>query len=406
MKIYTDKPKEIINVYGVHPDDILMAGDLSEQQSFSMVPHFFYEFNNDPTVKMIYAGLCAGKKGYLLINMPIEDLTQYLLKITKPDTKLCFDNLYEGNVTPMIHVIYQAIKNTAIKPHQIHYFSGALDCDVTLDEYCQEHNITEKINVYGCNAWEYNSKKNTEITEIEFKIKPKQKTFLCFNRVSRYHRFVLAMLFLERGLLKNAFYSFFPEYTHSGGHNIKSFLNNMRSHLSADLHSLVHRAYLMNVALFPLKLNIEASENINWITTKDATLFEESQFSLVTETYFFKLRQYNTVDEQTTFFTEKIFKPILMKHPFIIASRPHALAWLRKMKYKTFHPFIDESYDAIENDEERILAIIKEVERLNEFTPEQWEEWQKQVKSIVEYNHAIIHSKEKHEYAFTRPIQN
>jgi hypothetical protein len=59
---------------------------------------------------------------------------------------------------------------------------------------------------------------------------------------------------------------------------------------------------------------------------------------------------------------------------------------LQDRGFKTFSPWIDESYDTIEDDDARISAIMTEVERLCEFTDEQWIEWQNGIKDIVEHN--------------------
>lgn len=402
-ELYIKHPDKIYNVWGAHPDDFSF-GDSEEQKVFSMIPHFFYEFNNDPDVKVVYAGLSPGKNGINFFSLNPQKLQQYLLKITKTTTKLCFDNLHEGNVLPMVDKIYQAISGTSIHPSQIYYFSGALDCDEIVEQYYQQKNITEKINVYGCNVWEYGSKKNTEITEIEFEIKPKDKTFLCFNRINRHHRLSLVCLLISRGLIDMGYCSFFPDNDHTGGLNVQIFLNALKYLISPELYSEIETSYKQNEAKFPLKLNIDAHQNINFIQKADLAYFQNSQLSVVTETYFFRYNYTNVEDCQTIFFTEKIFKPILMKHPFILVSRPHSLKWLKEMKYKTFHPFIDESYDDIEDDEQRLLAIVDEIERLNKFTPSQWEEWQKQVHAIVEHNFQVLHNKEKHEYAFTRAV--
>ena len=76
---------------------------------------------------------------------------------------------------------------------------------------------------------------------------------------------------------------------------------------------------------------------------------------IVTETY--------QVNGQT-FFSEKIFKPIIYWQPFILIGAQYDLRSFRSFGYKTFHGIIDESYDVIQNSEERLEACIKEIERI------------------------------------------
>jgi hypothetical protein len=56
---------------------------------------------------------------------------------------------------------------------------------------------------------------------------------------------------------------------------------------------------------------------------------------------------------------------------------------LRDRGYKTFSPFIDESYDEIENDKLRLQAVAEEVNRLSK---SDLVEFTHQVKDIIEHN--------------------
>jgi predicted PurR-regulated permease PerM len=73
-------------------------------------------------------------------------------------------------------------------------------------------------------------------------------------------------------------------------------------------------------------------------------------------------------------------------HPFIVFAYPNLLSELRKLGYKTFTPLIDETYDTIINDDDRFEAIWNEITRLLQKTPEEWIQWQTDIKEIVEYN--------------------
>jgi hypothetical protein len=73
---------------------------------------------------------------------------------------------------------------------------------------------------------------------------------------------------------------------------------------------------------------------------------------VVTETIF---------DYPHTFRTEKIYKPILMAHPFVVAANQGYLKDLRNAGFKTFDTLIDESYDQIDCSQARIERIIDTV---------------------------------------------
>jgi hypothetical protein len=81
----------------------------------------------------------------------------------------------------------------------------------------------------------------------------------------------------------------------------------------------------------------------------------DTYFSIVTETVFFGT---------DSFRTEKIWKPIIMGHPWICAANDGFYTDLRNMGFRTFEHIIDESFDQIADPQlriERISAIIKEI---------------------------------------------
>jgi len=59
-----------------------------------------------------------------------------------------------------------------------------------------------------------------------------------------------------------------------------------------------------------------------------------------------------------TFFSEKIFKPMMYFQPFVILGEPGALKALQDMGYRTFSDILDESYDNIQHNEERMTAAL------------------------------------------------
>jgi hypothetical protein len=94
-------------------------------------------------------------------------------------------------------------------------------------------------------------------------------------------------------------------------------------------------------------------------------------------------------------FTEKTYKFILAKMPFVLCGMPGALAVLRETGYKTFSPWINEAYDLIENDEDRAVAIAEEIERLCSMTDEWWLEAQKELLPRLEHNFKYLVSSQQ-----------
>ena len=113
-------------------------------------------------------------------------------------------------------------------------------------------------------------------------------------------------------------------------------------------------------------------------STINPKFYQNSRFSLVQE---------SEMSDKTNRYTEKTYKCFWMKHPFILAGNYQTLKLLRKDGFKTFHPYIDESYDNIEDKNQRIDALIEQVRILSGKNIEQWNCFLNDVKPIVEHNY-------------------
>lgn len=102
-----------------------------------------------------------------------------------------------------------------------------------------------------------------------------------------------------------------------------------------------------------------------------------SRFALVQET---------EMQTTTNRYTEKTIKAIQTKQIFILAGNYHTLKLLRQDGFKTFDGIIDESYDNIEDRDQRIQAITKEVKRLCTISNEQWIDIYNSAENILNYN--------------------
>jgi hypothetical protein len=65
-----------------------------------------------------------------------------------------------------------------------------------------------------------------------------------------------------------------------------------------------------------------------------------------------------------SFITEKIYKSISCETPFLVFGTPFVLEGIRKLGFETFSPFIDETYDTISDNQERLNILVKEIDRI------------------------------------------
>jgi hypothetical protein len=84
----------------------------------------------------------------------------------------------------------------------------------------------------------------------------------------------------------------------------------------------------------------------------NSKLYTDSYFSLVTETVF---------DYPYSFRTEKIWKPVAIGHPFIVVGNQGYYRDLHQLGFKTFGNLIDESFDSISNNTDRLERIAQVV---------------------------------------------
>lgn len=82
----------------------------------------------------------------------------------------------------------------------------------------------------------------------------------------------------------------------------------------------------------------------------DTDIYNRTFFSVVVESHNFP---------GVFFFTEKIAKPMIAQRLFVLAAPAGSLQKLRDLGFKTFGSVIDETYDSIQNDALRFLAVAR-----------------------------------------------
>jgi hypothetical protein len=124
-----------------------------------------------------------------------------------------------------------------------------------------------------------------------------------------------------------------------------------------------------------------AGEENQIMSSYNLTNFAEAADSLIyvpTETVYAGRRQH---------LTEKTFKAIALEMPFILVAPAHSLEYLRGYGFRTFAPYIDESYDTIEDPVlriERVTAVLLEIQARSAAAKNQL--WQ-QLLPVVEHNY-------------------
>lgn len=176
-----------------------------------------------------------------------------------------------------------------------------------------------------------------------------KKTYISFNRLTsnkRIYRSLLVNELYKNNLLNDGYVSYSHHCPDDG-----AFDDNLRKGVSEYRLSpdLIEEA-ITNINKIPeLRIDFPGQDipNQSMLLSPMAQLMESFIF-LVTETCFFQSK---------THLTEKIFKPIVLRMPFILVGCAHNLEYLRSYGFRTFGDYWDESYDAIEDPILRLQAI-------------------------------------------------
>ena len=117
------------------------------------------------------------------------------------------------------------------------------------------------------------------------------------------------------------------------------------------------------------------------------TVHTSSRFSIIMEAYLSK-----QVNLNYTYITEKSFRPLWWKQPFVVIGQSHTLRLLHRRGYRTFDHVINESYDTIEDDMSRLHAVTQELIRLNSLSYAEFDELIHDCQDVVDHNYAHFKS--------------
>lgn len=353
----------------------------------------------DDSSLLIYGGPVSP---YALELRPINDIAREINKIakTKKIERLIVFNVSEPLQHKPLHLMHKLIPKISIDPKNIIYTTASLDGPDRYNEWCEHHGYTDRITILAANEFGHATRGLMCTTPSEYNARIRKKNFLLFNKMERLHRICFIAQILENNLLNRGFVSFYgSKYDNAWITAIDNDYDRTTGMMKPNspfkhLPTKAATTLIEHIDKFPLDLTGDKENRFNPIDIidKDKYLFDDSYYSIITETlYYDKANCHLSVNmvAGTAMLSEKAYKAIVMKHPFILVSTPGLLAWMRKLGYKTFHPFINEAYDNEVDDEKRMNMIIKEVKRLSTYTNDEWMQWQRNVKPIIDHNYEV-----------------
>jgi len=101
--------------------------------------------------------------------------------------------------------------------------------------------------------------------------------------------------------------------------------------------------------------------NPTWQRYIDPIWYTSTRFSVVVESL--DGPKYVPLANDDINVTEKTLKPCAFKHPSIVWGQPGTLAWQKRQGFETFDHCIDETYDAIDDENLRFEKVVEQINR-------------------------------------------
>jgi uncharacterized coiled-coil protein SlyX len=235
---------------------------------------------------------------------------------------------------------------------------------VDLEQYSQDNFLPV---YYWCHA--IIARDWYRFAEIDARLVPQshiQEKFLIYNRAwgnTREYRLKFMELLIEHGL-----------------HESSKTSISARSEGDQGYHYYDHKFKNVNFALKDstvLDLLKDNQCDSNESAQYNHDDFNSTAISVVLETMF---------DNSRIHLTEKTLRPIACGHPFVLAAGPGSLEYLRSYGFRTFAPWIDESYDQETDSLLRLEKIINSMNKINLLNAKEFDHFLVEIRHIAEFN--------------------
>jgi hypothetical protein len=222
---------------------------------------------------------------------------------------------------------------------------------------------------------------------IPIKERQIKKKFISYNRItgnSRFYRALFVSALSKKNLLNESYVSFSKECPVHGS-IAASILHTVKEN---DLDEQFIFNELKHISTLP-NLRIDSSEfkpiENSSFTINDIQKPIESFVNVVTETCFWETKKH---------LTEKIFKPIILKQPFILIGCANNLSYLKQYGFRTFDKWWNESYDQCQDPIQRINMVVDILEELSRLSNKQLHNILIDMEETLEYNFHHFYSQE------------
>jgi hypothetical protein len=315
----------------------------------------------------------TGHKPYSRVKSLFSYLSpKYLNDLRNNKAILLLDQSLEGyHRTWIFDFFHGECNHYHINPSNIVYTTGNMLVQEDYARWLVENPQDNKLNVFPYAHFEkdmYNLSRSTQLdsltkTNLKYKKENNIKLYNCLNKRDRNHRAWFYTKLYQAGLLDDGLIAM---NNFTNGHTMSG------ESIDPETIRKVNET---------LPRWIDEPNNLH----DDNYYIRRIRFDVCLDSYLTVVSEASFADENNTLFlSEKTFKAIASRHPFIILGDKGSLKKLRELGYKTFEGFIDESYDELPT-HERMDAIIDALKKLKQ--ENNMHKWYKRLQPTLNYNY-------------------
>ena len=308
----------------------------------------------------------------------------------------------------MVKALHEGIDEAGLAPSRVVLLNGNLTSAARYSQLADDMGIRDRAHVIpydGC-FWlvkAHNFAQGTKVGPINARAdraralrgRLRPKKFVTFNGKGRPHRTYVILRMMADGYWDDGLISLL-------GH--ESDENPTPQAIAAQIVRFPQAERLAPLIAdflerLPLSIDIsrEGSRNgqalklvLPW-ASPDPDCYDQTYFSVVLDTSF--------SDEGTVFHTPIAYKSYMNFSPFIYFGNAGGLGALREIGFRSFEPFIDEAYDNIVDNKQRMAAAYAQFERLAKMSDADLAYGLETVWDALEHNYDFIHRLDMEEFA-------
>ena len=341
MLCYFDSDTEVNLSYIKQVNDVRSLAELKTRLSTSSVTYVTSKEYNQAGIYLIEVSKipelwCAkthAGSDNILLNIPGRVINAAKKKIVRV---VIISTIEGDNFTTKVFDGFAHLHNTVrllgLPKHSVCIVSGNLNASQQYTKWCQQNSKEELIEFLEGIEWDG---KTSNSSKSPVTIKDYSLPFNSLNRAHRNHRtehlYFLAENKLQGLVSGGAWFATHP--------------------IDTPIYQTVEYNHYKTVLVSNYPKTIDVVDLVNTVPNliNNLEIYENSQLTVVTESHF----------DQTggLFITEKTFRPLLVGHPFMILGQKGTLEKLRSWGFETDFDGIDQSYDLVEDDQERFLQF-------------------------------------------------